>query len=748
MLRDQCSLCPLGIYPKGHPVPSVGWQVHVHGDHSEGGFAISASRRLCPSFPAKEGTGKQGAIPNSVIEMHCWMTALLVILSNMDHGKFNRYEILGELGRGGMAEVYRAYDPEFGREVALKILRQEMLDDARVRERFERETRIIANLELEGIVPVYDIGRTQNQLFFVMRLMTGGTLSQRMQNGPLSTDQIIRIIQRVAPALDEAHKKGIIHRDLKPANILFDEHDNAFISDFGIAKSINATTTLTDSSGIVGTPRYMSPEQAWAERVDARSDIYSLGVIVFEMLIGKTNFDTITPRGMAFRDESRTFPRLLDTNPSLPPGVQLVMEKVLAKDRDQRYGSATEFADALVAALNEPLSPTKPASQKPQFSSRFLLIGGSAILLLVIFGFWGIPNIFPPTATPTDTATATITPSATSTPTATATQTLTATATPVPPIIVGGADRIAMTSKNEIYLINADGSKFQPLTRTLLPKFDLQWLPGGSELLYVEGNCVYKIDVETTRREPEQLACFTDSKLAGFRVSPDGQRVAISIADRLLLLPFDLTALSTVSSAFELQKLEELCLDYSDVTVKGALWSADGQRLAIRYQSVIGQRVGDTIRVIGVDWERCQDVPVVVWDEFPADHFVPDGYARYPLLPSFHWDGDRQFLLNSFKRNRNYGELYLYDMTTNVARKINPIAGVCCYGSAAFSPDGTHILLVFQDLRLGPDSKNRLYYIPIDQLGTATDLTPLPLPGVFFEDLDENIQLALHPSIP
>ncbi|HLF73618.1 MAG TPA: protein kinase, partial [Anaerolineales bacterium] len=659
----------------------------------------------------------------------------------MEAGTFDRYEIRGELGSGGMAKVYRAYDPEFRRDVALKILREDMLDDTRVRERFERETQIIASLELEGIVPVYDMGRTaQDQLFFVMRLMTGGTLSQQMQNGPLSTQRIIRIMQRVAPALDEAHKKGIIHRDLKPANILFDEHDNAFISDFGIAKSVHRNTTITDGSGIVGTPRYMSPEQAFAEKVDARSDIYSLGVIAFEMLIGKTNFDNITPRGMAFREPTTKFPRLLDANPSLPPGVQTVIEKVLANERDRRYATAAEFADALVAALNEPLSPTKPASRKLKLSSRFLLIGGSA-LLLVIFAIWGASNRFSPPPTLPDTATATSTASATATQTPTATvtptSTATATATRVPLPIVGGADRIAMTSKNEIYLINVDGSKFQALTRTQLPKLDLQWLPGTSELLYVEGSCVYTIDVETTRREPEQLACFTDSNLTGFRVSPDGQRVAISIADRLLLLPFDLSRLSRVSSAFELQKLEELCLDYSDVTVTGALWSADGERLAVRYQSVIGQRLGDTIRVIGVDWERCQDVPVVIWDEFPAHHFVPDGYARYPLLPSYHWDGNRQFLFNSFKRNDNYGELYLYDMTANTARRINPIRGRCCYGSAAFSPDGTYILLVFQDLGLGPDSKNQLYYLPMDQPGTGADLTPLPLPGVFFDDLDE-----------
>jgi hypothetical protein len=362
---------------------------------------------------------------------------------------------------------------------------------------------------------------------------------------------------------------------------------------------------------------------------------------------------------------------------------------------------------------------------------------------------WGVPKLIPaPDLTPTNTFTATITPTATNTPTppVTFTPTPTATITPIPLPIIGGADRIAVTSKNEIYLFNADGSRFRALTKTGLPKLDLQWLPNSSKLLYVEGNCVYTIDVETARLERQELVCFTDGNFTGFRVSPNGQRVAISIANRLLLMSFDLRAISNVSSVFELQQLEGQCLDYSDATVTSALWSADSERLAIRYKSAISHRIGDTVRVIGVDWDLCQDVPVVIWDEFPADHFIPDGYARYPILPSYHWDGDRQFLFNSFIRNDNYGELYLYDMTENAAEKIHPIGNNCCYGSAAFSPDGTHILLVFQDQDLGANSKNRLYYFPLDQLETLTDLTPLPLPNVFFDDLDENIQLALHPA--
>jgi serine/threonine-protein kinase len=681
----------------------------------------------------------------------------------MDAGKFSRYEIREILGKGGMSEVYRAYDPYFDRDVALKILRREMVDDLRLRERFERETKIIAKLELEGIVPVYDIGRENDRLFFVMRLMTGGTLSERMEHGPIPPAEISRIIQRIAPSLDDAHRRGIIHRDLKPGNILFDENNNAFISDFGIAKSIAlpSTTTLTDG-GVVGTPRYMSPEQARGDAVDARSDIYSLGVIVFEMLIGQSRFDVVTPLGMAFRDESSPAPRITDTDPTFPPVVQTVIDKVLARDRSNRYATTVEFANALAAALAEPrLNPQAhvvvetPAEPKPKawFTSRMWMVSGIFLLALILFAIRSYSNSIAPTvATSTPTiAVATTTSLPANTQEATATNTALPTETATAPVSVdigiGGANKIALVANKEIYLLNPDGSSIEPLTQTRVPKFDLQWLPNGRELLYVEGSCVYKIDVESAQRDPEQLICFTDDKFMGFRISPDGKLVAISMAHRLLVLPYDLQSLSTDSSAFALQRLDSLCLDYADVAVKGALWSADGKRLAIRYQSVVNGRIGDTIRVIEGNWDRCQDVPVLPWDEFPADHFVPNGYAKYPLLPSYHWDGEERFLFNTFIRNGNYGDLYLYEMSSESASKINPIEGACCYGSASFSPDGTYILLVFQDVRLGSKSENKLYYIPIDQMG-ATKFTPLRLPRLFFQNLDENIQLALRPSIP
>jgi len=668
-----------------------------------------------------------------------------------------------------MATVYRAYDPLFEREVALKILNRELLEDVQVRERFERETKIIAKLEHAAIVPVYDVGRDNNQLFFVMRYMAGGSLTERIQNRSLSLSAMAHIIQRVASALDYAHHRGVIHRDLKPGNILFDEYNNAYISDFGIAKLSQAATKLTNS-GIIGTPTHMSPEQARGEDVDGRSDIYSLGVMLFEMLSGKTPYDATTPLGMAFKHATYPVPRILNINPNLPVGIETVIEKVMAKDRDQRYSSGIEFANAFIAILPEPFTPDvnivsqTPASPKinadaltvPPTSevaskhgspSRFWMFGGFAALALAVFAIWGYPRFTTTLAATPDTATVTVAPfTATSPPTETAPQAPTEAITPTTPVNVnlGGANKIALTANNDIYIMDVDGSHIRQLTNTNKPKFDLQWLPGGDELLYGEANCVYKINTETAQATAEEIVCFKSPKFDGFRVSSDGKLVAISIERRLLVIPFDLKTLSTISSAFELHSLEDLCLDYADVAVKGARWSADGQSLAVLYQSVVSQRIGDTIRVVAVDTQRCQKVDPLITDEFPAEHFTPEGYERYPILPSYDWDGIQRFLFNSFKRNVAYGDLYLYNISSTEVSKINPIDGVCCYGGAAFSPDGSYILLAFQDVRRGADSETQLYYVPIDQIDTGTTFTPIKLPLQFFSDPRENIQLALH----
>jgi hypothetical protein len=541
------------------------------------------------------------------------------------------------------------------------------------------------------------------------------------------------------------------------------------VTDFGLAQ-FHACAGVTRTGDLMGTLRYMSPEQALAKRVavDHRTDIYSLGVILFEMLSGKMPYDATTPLGMALKHATYPVPRILNVNPNLPPGVEPIIEKVLAKERDERFSSGAEFVEAFVKTLGEPVPshvslprplplkaeaqtvspPTPELGPKIWPVSRFWLLVPFLILAIAGFTIWGFPS-FAPTSSPTSTlATATVppfTPTVLPTPTATSTPTEVFTPT-IPPVLgVGGADKIALTANNDIYLLDVDGSHIRQLTNTNRPKFDLQWLAEGSELLYGEANCVYKINVGTAMATPEEVVCFQDPRFDGFRVSPDGKQVAISIERRLLVMPFDPEILSEVSSAFEIQNLVSLCLDYSAVAVKGARWSADGRALAIVYQSVIGEHLGDTVRVLAVDMERCQASDPLILDEFPARRFVPEGYERLPVLPSYHWDGSERFLFTSFKRNVAYGELYLYDISAAFLRKLNPIDSVCCYGSSIFSPDGTYILLVFQDVRLGAESVTQLYYLPLEEIGTGTAFTPIKLPLQFFPDLRERIQLALRP---
>jgi len=193
-----------------------------------------------------------------------------------------------ELGRGGMATVYHAYDPSFERDVAIKVLPAAFLHDPQFRTRFEREAKMIALLEHPAIVPVYDFGEQDEQPYIVMRYMAGGSLADHLMKGAVPLDETARIIARLAPALDAAHARGIIHRDLKPGNVLFDQYGNAFLSDFGIARLTQSAATTITGEAIVGTPAYMSPEQVQGTKaIDGRADIYAMGVLIYQMLTGQ-----------------------------------------------------------------------------------------------------------------------------------------------------------------------------------------------------------------------------------------------------------------------------------------------------------------------------------------------------------------------------------------------------------------------------------------------------------------------------
>jgi eukaryotic-like serine/threonine-protein kinase len=257
--------------------------------------------------------------------------------------KIGRYIIKSELGRGGMATVYHAHDPLFEREVALKVLPREMLHDPQFRSRFEREIKMVASLEHPAIVPVYDVGNEDGQPYFVMRFMTGGSLSDLISKGQFTLQDTATIIGKIAQGLAFAHRKGIVHRDLKPDNVLFDENGEPFISDFGIAKLAEAGGNLT-GSGVIGTPAYMSPEQAQGSEIDARSDVYGLGVIIYQMLTGDQPYSADTPMGVVLKHITEPVPEILRLMPDLPEDVDNLIKTSMAKDKTKRYSNTIELA--------------------------------------------------------------------------------------------------------------------------------------------------------------------------------------------------------------------------------------------------------------------------------------------------------------------------------------------------------------------------------------------------------------------
>ena len=262
------------------------------------------------------------------------------------------YQIEERLGRGGMATVYRARQMNMQRDVAVKIMSAELVNDPQFVARFEREAQVIASLEHPRIVPVHDYGHEGDLFYLVMRLIEGQTLYDRMLDGPLPPETAARLVGQIAEALDYAHERGVIHRDLKPNNILLDDYDNIYMMDFGLAKLLAATSNLTETGMVLGTPAYMAPEQWRGDPDDARTDVYALGVILYEMVCGQPPFEGAdTPFTLMYKHLNDLPQPPREILPSLPASVDTVILRALAKDADDRYASAGALARDFAAAL-------------------------------------------------------------------------------------------------------------------------------------------------------------------------------------------------------------------------------------------------------------------------------------------------------------------------------------------------------------------------------------------------------------
>jgi serine/threonine protein kinase len=305
------------------------------------------------------------------------------------------YRIVNQIGKGGMASVFKAYQANMGRYVAVKVLSFQLADNEEFLSRFKQEARLIAHLEHPNILPVYDYGEDHGVPFFVMRYLEAGTLKDRFRNviPMLTLEEIDCIFVQLTEALGYAHENGVIHRDIKPSNIMLDRRGAVFLTDFGVAKAMPLSITteemegdprfayaprqdftialeLTATGAITGTPDYMSPEQAQGLKLDQRSDIYSLGIVLYEMLTGKVPYEAETPMAVIMKQIAEPLPPPSQARPGLHPLLEAVVQKALAKKPAERYTSMADFRHAWREAYDIATSRNAPKGDEPQHSPK------------------------------------------------------------------------------------------------------------------------------------------------------------------------------------------------------------------------------------------------------------------------------------------------------------------------------------------------------------------------------------------
>ena len=358
----------------------------------------------------------------------------------------DRYRLLVKVGEGGMAEVYRAQDMLLGRAVAVKLLRSQYSNESSFLVRFLQEAQAAAGLSHPNIVTVYDVGQDSDQRYIVMEYVEGVNLKDVvLESAPLGIERSVNITRQICQAVGVAHRAGLVHRDVKPQNVLLTSGDHVKVTDFGIAIALSAPKGLTEAGTVWGTPHYISPEQAMGEDVGPASDVYSIGVVLFEMLTGRLPFDGDSSVAIAMKHVQELPPPVSRWNPTVPGGLETIIDKALSKVPEDRYRTAGEFAQVLRTYENAIEQYQPPLSVRPQPASRpypsyvpepiplpidraertsasdveprgkldwltvFFLIAIALVLIaLVPIGFFFYEFVLAPSPTPTPTPTVTI----------------------------------------------------------------------------------------------------------------------------------------------------------------------------------------------------------------------------------------------------------------------------------------------------------------------------------------------------
>jgi formylglycine-generating enzyme required for sulfatase activity len=279
-----------------------------------------------------------------------------------------KYQILEEIGHGGMGAVYRGYDTALQRQVAVKVLAPHLAQERDFVERFLREARTAAGLKHPNIVTIHDVGEQDDKYYIVMELLEGETLAKIVaRRSPLPLVEVVSIASQIASALDHAHGHGLIHRDIKPSNVIVEKEGHTTLTDFGIVRAVEGTR-ITSTGAALGTPAYMSPEQGQGNAVDTRSDIYSLGAVLFEMLTGRVPYKAETAIAIILKHITDPVPKPTEFNPAIPEPVERVTLKALAKDPADRFQSARQMMEALRKAVAE--APAPPAVASPPLPTK------------------------------------------------------------------------------------------------------------------------------------------------------------------------------------------------------------------------------------------------------------------------------------------------------------------------------------------------------------------------------------------